>query len=48
MRYTVDYTSLVADAYITLNIGDVVVGIDINASPDKIVIFRIDKTGRNL
>jgi len=47
MRYTVEYTSLVADDYITINIGDVIAGIDVNAAPDKIVILRIDKTGRD-
>jgi len=48
MRYTVEYVSLVDGNYITLNIGDVVVGIDFNTAPDSVCILRINKEGRYL
>jgi len=47
MRYTVEHTSLVNNNYITLNIEDIVIGIDINAAPDAVVVFRVNKTGRH-
>ena len=47
MKYTAISYSLIHDRYFTFNVGDIIAGIDINFAPDRIIIFAIDKTGRD-
>lgn len=46
MKYTVEYTVLVNNNYITLNVGDVITGMALYR-PAELVVNRINKTGRD-